>query len=140
MKKVKSPISKEDLQRDIKREQNRRLIMTEFYPALVEATESVDEASMLLQAGASLIMQEAMEIMNAKKMKEVKGRLIKQLCPNDERLLQMEKLIGIFDGMSLFEARGHFESMKAVVEQMKIDEFRGRKLDTLKPDWERYLH
>lgn len=136
---MKSPLTPEDIKRDWKRAQDRKLIKERFYPALVEATISVDEAQMLLQAATSLIMEEAMEKLRSTSMKDIKNRMIKKLAPNDERVLQIEKLLGIFDDHTLFDARGHFESMRAVIEQMKIDEMQKRKLDTLVPDWDRYL-
>lgn len=136
----KSPLTKEEVKRDFKRAQDRKLIKEQFYPALVEATVSVDEAQMLLQAAVSLIMEEAMEKLRTTLVADIRNRLVKKLAPNDERLLQIEKLIDIFHDHTLFEARGHFESMKAVIEQMKMDEMQKRKLDTLIPDWERYLN
>ncbi len=134
-----TPKTKEELEREMKLEAGRKLIIERFFPALKEATVSVDEATMLLGAACSLIMEEAMEALKTTKMDAVRNRIVKKLCPNDERLIQIENLIKIFDNQSLFEARGHFESMKACIEQMKMDEMRSRKLDTLKEDWDRYL-
>lgn len=136
---MKSPLTKEQVAQDYKRAQARKLIKERFYPALVEATISVDEAGMLLQAATSLIMEEAMEKLRSTPMKDIKSRMVKKLAPNDERVLQIEKLLEVFDNHTLFDARWHFESMRAVLEQMKTDEFQKRKLDTMTPDWERYL-
>lgn len=136
----KSPISKEQLEREMKLAQSRKLIKEQFYPALQEATISVDEATQLLNAAISLIMEEAMETLRTRRMSEIRDRIVNKLCPNDERLLQIEKLMEIFDMQTLFEARGHLESMKAVISQMQIDEMRNRKLDTFTPDWGRYLN
>lgn len=135
----KSLLSQEDIKRDYKRAQDRKLIKEQFYPALVEATISVDEAQMFLQAAASLIMEEAMEKLRTTNVSEIRSRLVRKLAPSDERLLQVERLIDIFYDHTLFEARGHFESMRAVIEQMKTDEMQKRKLDTMIPDWDRYL-
>lgn len=118
----------------------RTLIKDKFYPALEKATTSVDEAGMLLQAATSLLMEEAMETLRTKKIKEIKNRLIQKLCPDNERVLEIEQLISNFEDLTLFETRGHFESMKAVIEQMKMDDMRSRKLETLTPDWDRYLN
>lgn len=137
--KNRSPLSKEEVERDYKRAQARKLIKEEFYPALVDATISVDEAQMLLQAAVALIMEEAMEKLRTTLVADIRNRLVKKLAPNDERLLQIEKLVDIFHDHTLFEARGHFESMRAVIQQMQLDEMQKRKLDTLIPDWDRYL-
>ena len=133
------PRTKEEIRRDFERAQNRKLIIERFFPALEEATISVDEASALLQACTALIMAEAMNTLKAMKVKDIRSALVNGLAPNDERLLQIEKLIEIFEDMTLFEARGHFESMKAVIQQMQMDEMRNRKLGSLTQNWDRYL-
>ncbi len=133
------PRTADQIQRDNEIARKRKFIIDKFFPALKEATISVDESTMLLQATVALVMEEAMETLRTKKVKDIKNRLIKRLAPNDERLLQIERLIGLFDDLTLFETRGHFESMKAVIEQMKIDEMQARKLDSFTIDWDRML-
>lgn len=136
----KSPVTKEQLIRDQELRRKRAIIVDKFFPALVEATISIDEAKMLLQAATSLIMEEVMQTMRERKFREIKGRLVKKLCSNDERLLQIEKLLDIFDNETLFVSRELIEGMKAAIEQMTLDEMMNRKLDTLKPDWNRMLN
>lgn len=136
----KSPVTKDQLIRDQELRRKRAIIVDKFFPALVEATISIDEAKMLLQAATSLIMEEVMQTMRERKFKEIKGRLVKKLCSNDERLLQIEKLLDIFDNETLFVSRELIEGMKAAIEQMTLDEMMNRKLDTLKPDWNRMLN
>lgn len=136
----KSPVTKEELLRQQKLTQQRKFIIEQFFPALKEATVSIDEATQLLNATTSLIMEEAMEVLRTKKMAEVRNRIVKKLCPNDERLLAIEHLIDLFEKQTLFEVRLNIEGLKAAIEQMKIDEMRSRKLDTLKEDWDRYLN
>ncbi len=139
----KSPIqarTKEQLENDIKRAQKRTFIIEQFFPALKDSTQSVDQASMLLQAITGLVMEEAMETLHTKQMKGIRGRMLKKLCPDDQGVLEVEKLLAMFDTMSLFETRGHCESMKAVIQQMQMDEMSRRNLDTFTPDWNRYLN
>lgn len=148
MKKKLSPIqdiprvqkTKEQLVHEQKMAQKRKFIIEKFYPSLSEATISIDEAGQLLNATVSLIMEEAMRVLQEKKMKDIKGRIIKVLCPNDERLLQIEKLVDLFDNYTLFDARGNIEGMKAVLEQMKFDEMCSRKLESFTPNWDKMLH
>lgn len=135
----KSPLTQEEVQRDFKRAQDRKLIKERFYPALVDATISVDEAQMLLQAVTSLIMEEAMDTLRATHMKDIRSRLVGKLTKDNERVLQIESLIDVFNDHTLFDARGHFESMRAVIQQMQTDEMQKRSLSTLTPDWGRYL-
>lgn len=135
----RNPKTKEQIAGEMKRNQSRTFIKESFYPALKDATISVDEAGMLLQATVALIMEEAMDTLRAKKMKEIRNRIVEKLCPDDERLLKIEALISLFDNQSLFETRGHLESMRALITQMQSDEMKSRGLDTMNPDWDRYL-
>ena len=135
----KSPVTKEQLFQPQENAYKKAFIKEKFYPALVGATVSVDEAGQLLQATISLIMEEAMETLRSKQMHEIRNRIVKKLCPDNERLLAIEELVSLFDKQTLFDARSNLEGMKAVLEQMKIDEMTKRGLDTLKVDWDRYL-
>ncbi len=136
----KSPISKEELFKQQERNFERQFVKEKFFPALVETTKSVDEASMLLQAIVSIIMEEAMETLKTKRMNEIRDRVLSKLDPEKERGLRMEQLILLFDKQTLFKTRSYVEGMKAVIEQMKIDDVQNRTLDTLKLDWDRYLN
>lgn len=135
----KSPITKEQLYQQQESAYKKQFIKDKFYPALVGATVSVDEASMLLQAMTSLVMEEAMETLRSKKMSEIRNRIVKKLTSDGDRVVAVEHLIGLFDKQTLFDARSNFEGMKAVIEQMKIDEMQSRSLSTMKVDWDRYL-
>ncbi len=136
----KSPLTKDELFMQQERMYERQFVKEKFYPALVNATKSVDEASMLLQAITALIMEEAMAVLKEKNMKEIRNRIIKKLDPDSERGLSMETLVTLFDKQTLFKARSYIEGMKAVLEQMKIEDMQSRGLETLKPNWERFLN
>lgn len=131
--------SEDEILAEMERARKRTFIRETFYPALVNATVSVDEAGMLLQAVVSLIMEDAMHTLRTKKISEIETWLIEKLSDEDDTKFRVSELLKGFENMTLFEARGHFESMKSIIEQMKIDEMRGRKLDTMTPDWEKYL-
>lgn len=135
----KSPITKEQLLQQQEANYRKEFIKNKFYPALVAATVSVDEASMLLGAMTSLVMEEAMETLRSTKMSEIRSRITKKLTGDNDRVVVVENLVALFDKQTLFDARSNFEGMKAVIEQMKIDDMQNRKLDTLKVDWDRYL-
>ncbi len=135
----KSPLTKEELYKQQEDNYKKDFIKNKFYPALVGATKSVDEAGFLLQAITSLVMEEAMETLRSRKMREIHSRIVKKLCPNHEREIDIDAMVSLFDKMTLFDARANFEGMKAVIEQMKIDDMSNRSLSTLKADWDRYL-
>ncbi len=135
----KSPVTKDELFRQQENKYKRDFIREKFYPALIGATKSVDEAGHLLQAMTSLVMEEAMQTLRSKKMNEIRSRIIKKLCPDHEREIEITNLVSIFDKQTLFDARSHFEGVKAMIEQMKIDEMSNRGLSTMKVDWDRYF-
>lgn len=135
----KSPLTKEQLYQQQENNHKKVFIKDKFYPALVGATKSVDEAGHLLQAMTALVMEEAMETLRSKRMNEIRSRLIKKLCPDHEREIEITALVSLFDKQTLFDARSHFEGVKAVIEQMKIDEMSSRSLSTMKVDWDRYM-
>lgn len=138
----KEPRTKEQIERDQKIEAKRTLIKDKFYPALVATNYSVEESGMLLGAISSLIMAEAMEALHVVKMDEIKNKVVKKLTQEQsgQGTLELEALMGVFKGKSLFETRGHIEAMKQVIEQMKIESFQERKLSEMNPLWDKYLH
>ncbi len=136
----RSPLSKDELWRQQENKEKRQFIIEHFFPALRDTTKSVDEAAFLLQGVVSLIMEEAMEALKSTRMREIRQRLIEKLCPEGERLLSIEHLITLFDSQTLFEARGNIEGMKAVIEQVKIDEMQKKPLADVEMNWERYLN
>lgn len=135
-----TPRTKEQIERDMEVARKRKIVVEQFYPALLEATISIDEAKMLNQSIAALLMEEVLHTMRERKFDEIYNRLVKKLCPNDDRLLQIEKLLNTVRNENLFVAREIIEGMNRAIEQMIYDELKSRKLDTLKADWERYLN
>lgn len=134
------PRTKEQIERDTEIARKRKIVVTQFYPALVEATSSVDEAKMLLQSIASLTMEEVLNTMKERKFTEILDRVLKKLTPDDIRLLQVEKLLETMRYENLFVAREIVEGMQRAISQMQHDEDKARPLDALKPDWDRYLN
>lgn len=136
---IQKPKTREELELEVKREESKRFIMTKFYPAVAAATTSVDEASALLQAAGELIMGEAMNVMKTMKISDVKNIIVRKLAPNDERLLEIEALIALFDEKTLFDARVSLQNMQSLIEQIKIDMAREKKLQDIDVPWDKYL-
>ncbi len=132
--------TEEELWREMEVQRKRRIVVEQFYPALCEATVSVDEAKMLVQASASLIMEAVLETMKERKFSEIYSHIISKLSPDDVRKPEIEKLFGTIKGENLFVAREIIEGMTRVIDQMTNDEMRERKLDSLKADWEKMLN
>lgn len=116
------------------------IVVDKFFPALIDATVSVDEAKMLIQSCSSLLMEEVLQTMQERRFKDISAKLLKRLCPEGERKDEIEKLLKILEPENLFVAREIIEGMTRAIDQMISDEMRERKLGTLKADWDRMLN
>lgn len=132
--------TKEEIARDMEVGRKRLIITDKFYPALVEATTSVDEAKMLIRSITSLMMEDILQAMKEKKMSEIKFNLLHKLCPDGERQAEIEALLDSLGDENLFVVRELVEGMSNAIEQMILDEMQDRKLDSLSPDWNRMLN
>lgn len=121
-------------------EHKKDIIVNKFYPALVGATISVEEAKSLIQAMGSLIMEEGLKAMRLRKFDEVAPSIFKVLCADSQREQEIEKLLSTLYGETLFVAREIVEGMTGVIGVATATEMKGRTLDTLKVDWDSYLN
>lgn len=137
-------LTKEDLERQEanKKEiaRKRVVIVEKFYPALIEATVSVDEAKALINALGTLLMEDTLRTMRERKFADISQSLQDMLCRDGERVPEIKKLLETLHGENLFVAREIIEGMTRAIEAMVTEELRGRRLDTLKPHWEAYLN
>lgn len=118
----------------------RSLIIEHFYPALVEATISVDESKALISAMSNLLMESVLNTMKERQFVEVNTTLHKTLCSDGERSDEIKKLLDTLNGENLYVAREIIEGTTRMIEQAMTDEMRERNLSTLKTDWDRYLN
>lgn len=137
---IQTPRTKEQIIRDEEVARKRKIVVEEFYPALIEATISIDESKMLLQAATSLIMEEVLNTMKERTLDEIYARLVKKLCPEGIRQLQIEKWLETVRKENLYVARELIEGATRAIAQMLHDEEKNRKLDTLNPEWDKYLN
>jgi len=66
--------------------------------------------------------------------------MVEKLSPEGQRLIQIEALLNTIRKENMFVAREIVEGMQRTITQMQHDEDKERTLDTLKPDWNRYLN
>lgn len=136
--------SKEQILADMarKKEVNRKkkLIVESFYPALVESTVSVDEAKGLISAMGSLLMNEVLKTMKERQFAEISKTLLTTLCGDGQKMEEVKKLLETLESENLFVAREIIEGMTRAIDTMIHEDMRERKLDTMKPDWDRYLN
>ncbi len=145
MPKTKAPRqSKEEILEGMKRKKEidrKRILITDaFYPALINATISVDEAKALISAMGSLLMSEVLKTMKERQFSEISESLLKVLCTDGEREPEVRALLDTLKGENLFVARELIEGMTRAIEAMVAEEMHGRKLDTLKTNWQQYLN
>lgn len=136
--------TKEEIAHQMKNQQEiarkRKIIVEGFFPALVEATVSVDEAKMLIQAMSTLLMESVLKTMKERKFSEIEVELLERLCPNDERKEEVKKLLSTITGENLFVSREIIEGMTRAIDTMILNDMKGRKLDTLNADWDKFLN
>lgn len=140
----KIPRTKEQLiqEAENKKEISRKhhLIVDSFYPALINATISVDEAKALIHVMGSLIMEEVLKTMKFRRFSEVTESLHQHLAKDGERSKEIRILLESLNGENLFVAREIIEGMSKAIGAMEVAEMRTRNLSTLKADWEIYLN
>jgi len=118
----------------------RSLIVDEFYPALIKATVSVDEAKALISAMGTLLMEQVLKTMKERKFSDIAMDLQNILCTDGERKDEIGSLLATLANENLFVAREIIEGMTAAIEASIREEMRIRTLATLKTNWEQYLN
>lgn len=135
------PKSKEQILREMEVARKRTIVKDRFYPALVKATVSIDEAKMLTQAAVSFIMEEVLSAMKERKFEEIKDKLIEGLCKEDEtRKQEITELFDTLNSEDFYVAREIIEGMNRAIDHTLAMENRDRTLSTLNPNWDIMLH
>ncbi len=104
-----------------------------FYPQLIKASKSVDDASTFLSSISTVMMQKFLEMMKEKKFSDLK--LTESLDTKDEKHAELVELLDLFKDDSVFDARDKIEGMKREIDQFIHDEMQTRQLSDLKPKW-----
>lgn len=137
MKTKKIPKTKEQILSDIKKNQKfqekMKFAKEIFFPALCDATNSVDEATQHLSIINSIIMEKFLGLMKEKKMSELK--IIDSLSEKDPKYEEMKKMISLFDDFTVFDAKDQFEGMKNEITLFQTEEMKSRPLSSLKCTW-----
>lgn len=110
-----------------------KFVKEKFWPALVGASTSIDDASMTLSGFNSAIMEKFLGFMKEKKVNDL--GLEDLLDKDSEKHEESKTLLDLFSDMDVFTAKTHIESMKGEIETFKLDEMRTRPLSSLKTKW-----
>lgn len=111
----------------------RVFVKDKFFPALINSTESVDDAKFLLGSLSNMVMQEFLSKM--KGMKFIELKLHEKLDKKSEKYQDFIDLLALFSNEDVFTCKEIIEGMKGEINMMVDNELKGRKLDTLKTDW-----
>jgi hypothetical protein len=131
------PRSKEQIADGIKRVQEakrmREFVKTKFYPALINASTSIEDAKFLLGGFSNMIMETFLAQMKEKKFIELK--LHEKLDKKSPMYKQFVDMLSLFSDENVFTARELVEGMKNEVQMFIDTEMKERKLDTLKTNF-----
>lgn len=137
MKKPRVVRTKEELLRDLQKRsdfiEKMTFIKEKFYPALIEATTSIEDATQNLNIINSIIMEKFLGLMKEKKVGEL--NIYSNLSDKDPKYEQLKALLGLFDDMDVFSAKEYFEGVKMEIEQFKADYWKDKTLNELPAKW-----
>ncbi len=108
-------------------------IKDEFWPALCEASESVEDAGILLTGFNNQIMESFLGLMKERTIADLE--LETHLDTKSPKYAENMKLLNLFADHTVFDAKAQLEGMKGEIETFKHDEMSERPLSSLKPKW-----
>lgn len=110
-----------------------KFVKERFYPALLEATTSIEDASQLLAGFNTQIMQEFLGLMKYKTCKDL--NLEEKLDKDNTKHTEHKALIALFNDMNVFDAKDYIEGMRAEIAMFQREEMESRPLSSLKTKW-----
>lgn len=135
MKKI--PKTKEQIVQGLKSVQKVRKLRTfvkdKFYPILLTASTSIEDAKYILGSFSNMLMEQFLAKMKETKFEELK--LEAKLAKDSPQYEEFKKIIAIFKGEDVYTARELIEGMKNEVDMMVTNELKSRKLETLKTNF-----
>lgn len=135
--KIQKHKSKEELLADLKNnkdfQEKIKFAREVFYPALCQASTSIDDAQILLSGFNTTIMQEFLSLMKEKKIKDL--ALVDKLDQTNPKFAEMSALLGIFSDYTVFDAKDQIEGMRGELALFITDEMKERPLSSLKTKW-----
>lgn len=108
----------------------RDFVREKFFPALCEATDSINDADVFLQSFSSMAMESFLNLMKEKKFGEFD--LTSKLDKNSPKYEAIQKMVHLFDDMSMREAQDMIDGMKDEIRFFYKKEMQTRKLGDLK--------
>lgn len=137
MKKKRINKTREEVLKDLKSNsrfvEKMKFTKEEFYPALLKASKSIDDASSFLSSINNIMMEKFLGYMKEKNFGELK--LGEMLDPKDEKYEELKAMLALFDNKSIFEAKEYVEGMRNEISLFLGEEAKERSLSSLKTKW-----
>lgn len=130
--KTKEELLKE-MANNVKFQEKLKFTKEKLYPAIVEASDNIDDAKMFLSSINNVLMERFLGEMKKLTFKDLK--IVEGLDSKGDKFGQYEKLLRLFDDMSVFDAKDYIEGMRNEIDIFITDEMRGRPLSSLKTKW-----
>ena len=111
----------------------RNFVKEKFYPALVSASTSIDDAKFLLSSISNMVMEQFLSQMKEMKFSEL--NLESKLDKTSPQYEDYKKILELFKDEDVYATRELIEGMKGEVESMITAELKERKLDSLKTNF-----
>lgn len=131
------PKSKEEILQGMKNVQKvkeyRTFVKDKFYPALLKATNSIDDAKFLLGSFSNMVMEQFLSQMKEKQFVEL--HLENKLDKKADNYKEYFEILTLFGDKNVYDVRELIEGMKGEIEMLITNEMKERKLDTLKTNF-----
>ena len=137
MKKKRLVKNREEVLKDLQKSQDFRnkmiFVKNKFYPALIEASRSIDDANSFLSSLSTMMMQKFLGLMKEKKFADLK--LTEILDPKDDKYEPLCAMLDLFKDESVFDAKELIEGMRTEVQLFINEEMKSRSLASLETKW-----
>lgn len=129
--------TKEQLLSDLKNNEQFKAKMAftreKFYPALVEASTSIEDAMTNLSSINTVVMQTFLGFMKEKKFGELD--MVSKMDEKAPKFEEIKAMLALFNEMSVFEAKELIEGMRAEIGLWCQEDNRMRNLKDLPKRW-----
>lgn len=110
-----------------------KFVKETFYPSVIKASASIDDALQLLHIVNTVIMEKFLARMKTVTMRDLD--VYTNLMKSDPKYEDIKAMLGLFDEMSAFEAKEYIEGLKAEISLFINEEQKVRSLSTLPTKW-----
>lgn len=122
-----------DLHGSKKFQEDMSFVKEQFYPALCDASKSIDDATMFLSSINTIMMEEFLSSMKDRLFSDLK--LETKLDPKDEKHEELAKLLSILGTKTVYDAKSYIEGMRSEIQLFLNEENKDRPLKSLKTNW-----